>query len=93
MSNQVIYIIMGVSVTLIVIMGFAYYIMAKKMQKSEYKKIQKLQKGTKSNLFSAEVIYQKLYLTYSRMPFLKRYVLKLRRRLVKIKKKTRNIKY
>ena len=81
MSNQVIYIIMGVSVTLIVIMGFAYYIMAKKMQKSEYKKIQKLQKGTKSNLFSAEVIYQKLYLTYSRMPFLKRYVLKLRRRL------------
>ena len=81
MSNQVIYIIMGVSVTLIVIMGFAYYIMSKKMQKSEYKKIQKLQKGTKSNLFSAEVIYQKLYLTYSRMPFLKRYVLKLRRRL------------
>ena len=81
MSNQVIYIIMGVSVTLIVIMGFAYYIMSKKMQKSEYKKIQKLQKGTKSNLFSAEVIYQKLYLTYSRIPFIKRYLLKLRRRL------------
>ena len=81
MSNQVIYIIMGVSVALIAAIGIAYYIMSKKMQKSEYKKIQKLQKGTKSNLFSAEVIYQKLYLTYSRIPFLKRYLLKLRRRL------------
>ena len=81
MSNQVIYIIMGMTVALMAIIGIAYYMIAKKMQKSEYKKIQKLQKGTKSNLFSAEVIYQKLYLTYSRMPFLKRYVLKLRRRL------------
>ena len=72
MSNQVIYIIMGVSVALIAAIGIAYYIMSKKMQKSEYKKIQKLQKGTKSNLFSAEVIYQKLYLTYSRIPFIKR---------------------
>ena len=81
MSNQVIYIIMGVSVALIAAIGIAYYIMSKKMQKSEYKKIQKLQKGTKSNLFSAEVIYQKLYLTYSRIPFIKRYLLKLRRRL------------
>ena len=81
MSNQVIYIKMGVSVALIAAIGIAYYIMSKKMQKSEYKKIQKLQKGTKSNLFSAEVIYQKLYLTYSRIPFIKRYLLKLRRRL------------
>ncbi len=81
MSNQVIYMIMGISIALMVVMGIAYYIISKKMQKSEYKKIQRLQKGTKSNLFSAEVIYQKLYLTYSRIPFLKRYLLKLRRRL------------
>lgn len=51
------------------------------MQKSEYKQIQKLQKGTKTSTFSAEVIYQKLYLIYSRTPFIKRYILKLRRRL------------
>ena len=81
MSNQVIYIIMGVSIALMAVMGIAYYIISKKMQKSEYKKIQRLQKGTKSNLFSAEVIYQKLYLTYARIPFVKRYLLKLRRRL------------
>ena len=81
MSNQTIYIVMGISVALIVVIGIVYYIMSKKMQKSEYKQIQKLQKGTKTSTFSAEVIYQKLYLIYSRTPFIKRYILKLRRKL------------
>ena len=58
-----------------------YVILSKKMQKSEYKQIQKLQQGTKENRFSTEILLQKLYLTYVRIPFLKRYVLKLRRRL------------
>jgi len=80
-SNQVIFIIMGVSVALMVIIGIAYYIMNKKMQGSEYKKIQKLQRGTKASAFSSEIMYQKLYIFFSRVPFIKRYVLKLRRRL------------
>ena len=81
MSNQVIFIIMGVSVALMVVIGIAYYIMNKKMQKSEYKKIQNLQRGTKASAFSSEIMYQKLYIIFSRVPFVKRYVLKLRRRL------------
>ena len=81
MSEQMLYIIIGASVAMFVIVGIAYYILTKKMQKSDYKKIQKLQKGTKSNEFSAEVIYQKLYLFYIKIPFVKRYLLKLRRRL------------
>lgn len=81
MSNQVIYIIMGTSVATMVIIGIIYYILSKKMQKSEYKKIRQLQQGTKSQLFSSEVTYQKLYLVYRKIPFLKRYILKLRRRL------------
>ena len=81
MSNQIILIIMGITVAAIVVIGIAYYIISKKMQKSEYKKIQKLQQGTKSGKFSPEVMYQKLYLTYRKIPFLKRYVLKLRRKL------------
>lgn len=81
MSNQVIFIIMGVSVALMVVIGIAYYIMNKKMQGSEYKKIQKLQRGTKASAFSSEIMYQKLYIFFSRVPFIKRYVLKLRRRL------------
>jgi len=59
----------------------AYFILNKKMQKSEYQQIKKLRQGTKSNSFSFEVLYQKLYITYSKTPFLKAYVLKLRRRL------------
>ena len=81
MSNQVIFIIMGVSVALMVVIGIAYYIMNKKMQKSAYKKIQNLQRGTKASAFSSEIMYQKLYIFFSRVPFIKRYVLKLRRRL------------
>ena len=81
MSNQVIFIIMGGSVTLMVIIGIAYYILNKKMQGSENKKIPNLQKGTKANAFSSEIRYQKLYIFFSRVPFIKRYVLKLRRRL------------
>jgi hypothetical protein len=80
-SNQILYIIMGVSVVAMAIIGIIYYILSKKMQKSEYKRIQKLQQGTKAEGLSSEVIYQKLYLTYRKIPFLKRYVLKLRRRL------------
>ncbi len=51
------------------------------MQKSDYKQIQNLQKGTRANKFTAEILYQKLYVTYIKIPFIKRYILKLRRRL------------
>ena len=52
MSNETIYIIMGVTVGLFVLIVLAYYILSKKMQKSEYKAIQRLQKGTKQKKFS-----------------------------------------
>lgn len=81
MPNQVIYIIMGIAVAGIVIMGIIYYILQKRMQKSEYKQLQKLQQGTRTSKFSSEVMYQKLYVFYVRTPFIKRYILKLRRRL------------
>ena len=81
MSNQIIYIMMGGSAGLFVLIILAYYLLSKKMQKSEYKKIQKLQQGTKINSFSTEILFQKLYLFYRKIPFLKRYILKLRRKL------------
>ena len=81
MNNQVITYLMIGSVVAILFIIIIYVILSKKMQKSEYKQIQKLQKGTKENKYSTEVLLQKLYLTYIKIPFLKRYVLKLRRRL------------
>ena len=66
---------------LFVVIIVAYLIINKKMQKSEYRQIKKLRQGTSSNNFSSEVLYQKLYITYSKIPFLKAYMLKLRRRI------------
>ncbi len=81
MSNQIIFYIMGGAAGLLVIMIIAYFILAKKMQKSEYRQIRRLQQGTKEKSFSSEVLFQKLYIMYVRVPFFKRYILKLRRRL------------
>ena len=81
MSNQFILYIAGGAVGLLVIIFIAYYILQKKMNQSEYKQMQKLREGTSTNGFSLEILYQKLYITYSRVPGLKRYILKLRRRL------------
>ena len=51
------------------------------MQSSQYKQLQQLRQGTQKSAFSADIIYQKLYLTYRKIPLVKRYLLKLRRRL------------
>lgn len=81
MSNQMILYIMGGSAVTLVIIVLIYFILSKKMQGSEYRKIQKLQQGTKQKSFSTEVLFQKLYLTYIKIPFIKKYALKIRRRL------------
>ena len=81
MDNTFIYYIMGGAAGAFVIIALIYYVLSKKMQTSEYKKIQRLQEGTKEKSFSTEVLFQKLYLTYIKIPFIKRYVLKIRRRL------------
>ena len=81
MSNNtllyLIYIIGGIFVFIVI----AYLVLSKQMGESEYQKIKKLRQGTETNKFSLEILYQKLYITYSRIPFIKSYILKLRRRL------------
>ena len=79
-NNMLIYMIYAVG-GIFAFIVIAYLILAKKMNKSEYRQIQKLRQGTESGKFSTEVMYQKLYITYSKIPFLKAYILKLRRRL------------
>ena len=51
------------------------------MQSSDVARIEKLRKGTQEKTFSADVLYQKLYIRYLKLPFLRRYLLKIRRRL------------
>ena len=79
-SNMLLYVIYGVGGIFVFIL-IAFLILNKRMGKSDYQKIKKLRKGTETNGFSTEIMYQKLYITYSKIPFIKSYILKLRRRL------------
>ena len=79
-NNMLLYVIYAVG-GIFVFIVIAFLILNKRMDKSDYRKIKKLRQGTESNKFSTEIMYQKLYITYSKIPFLKGYILKLRRRL------------
>ena len=81
MSTQMLkYIMIGTAV-LFAIVIVIYFVLMKIMGKSEYAKMKKLQEGTKADSFSADIMYQRIYITLTKTPFLKRYLSKLRRRL------------
>ena len=79
-TNILKYVLIGTGILFAIIIVI-YIVLTKKMGKSEYKQLRKLRQGTETSAFSLEIIYQKLYITFSRTPFLKGYILKLRRRL------------
>ena len=81
MSNETIFVLMGIVIAIFAIVVFAYMILRKKMQSSDVARIENLRKGTQEKTFSADVLYQKLYIRYLKLPFLRRYLLKIRRRL------------
>ena len=65
---------------LAIIIFIAYFILNKKMGGADMKQVKQLTQGTKTG-FSMEVAYQKLYVIYMKIPIIKRYLLKIRRRL------------
>ena len=72
------YLLFGVA-GLFAVLVIIYIILQKNNKEKKY--MQQLQQGTKKSKYSKEIIYQKLYLFYLKTPFIKRYILKLRRRL------------
>ncbi len=81
MSNQVImYGLIGIA-ALFAIVIIVYIILMKRMNRLDVKQAMALKAGTDTNNFSMDVIYQKLYMIYIKIPGLKRYLVKLRRRL------------
>ena len=81
MSNQALYYIIGIAGGAFVFIIIAYFALQKKLDKSDLKRIKELRAGTKQNNFSADIFYQKLYIFLKKIPFVKRYLLKIRRRL------------
>ena len=71
-------VIVGIAFAAVIIM---YMIIRKKRQNSDVVRIENLRKGTEQRSFSWDVLYQKLYIKYMHLPFIKTYLLKIRRRL------------
>lgn len=63
------------------ILVIAFLIINKFTNKKNTKFVASLVDGTKIKTFSREILYQKIYLVFVRIPFLRRYILKIRRRL------------
>ncbi len=79
-NSLIMYILMGAGVVFL-LMIIIYFVFRKKMNTSEAKRIQRLREGTEAKAFSSEILFQKLYIIYLKVPFLKKYLLKVRRRL------------
>lgn len=77
-AEMIKYLMYGV-VGLLAVIILVYLFLQKNNKEKKY--INSLQQGTKKSKFSSEILYQKLYLFYLKTPFIKRYILKLRRRL------------
>ena len=79
-SNFLLYLIVGVGAAFALIV-IVYMSLRKKMLGKNTRYIAQLTEGTKQSNFSMEIFYQKFYIQIVRIPFLRRYALKLRRRL------------
>ena len=83
MDNQVLlFLVGGVGVIFLGIV-IAYFVIVQRMKGKETKYVASLVEGTQagSDLFNMEIFYQKFYVYCMKIPFIRRYSLKLRRRL------------
>ena len=81
MSNDILLYIVGGVGGVFGIIVLLYFIMSSKSQNKNTKYVKQLVEGTKKSSFSMDIFYQKFYIKCVNLPFLRRYTLKLRRRL------------
>lgn len=81
MSEQILYYIIGIAGGAFFIILLAYFMLQKKLNKGDMKRIKELRAGTRKNNFSLDVIYQKAYVFLKSIPITRRYLLKIRRKL------------
>ncbi len=81
MSQNILkYFILGV-LGLFLLLVLVYFAITKRMGRKETKYVAQLVEGTKHSFFNMDVFYQKFYIKCVAIPGLRRYTLKLRRRL------------
>ncbi len=81
MTNEIIKYMLFAVMGLFGVVVIAYIILMKRMNKEDAKKERELKAGVETTKFSMEVVYQKLYTIYIKIPGVKRYLVKLRRRM------------
>lgn len=81
MSQNFLLYVIGIVGVLFALLVVVYLIINKRMSKKETRYVAQLVQGTKKSVFNMDVFYQKFYIKCTRIPFLRRYALKLRRRL------------
>ncbi|MGN1329907.1 MAG: hypothetical protein ACI4VN_01025 [Clostridia bacterium] len=81
MSNEMLGKFIMIALGIFGVLVVAYLIINKFTNKKNTKFVASLVDGTKTKAFSKEIFYQKVYILIIKIPFLRRYVLKLRRRL------------
>ncbi|MBQ6992476.1 MAG: hypothetical protein IJN50_06195 [Clostridia bacterium] len=81
MSEQIIYYLLAGVAGILAIIVIAYFIIQKKMNKGDSKRIQAMREKNKGSSNASDVRYQKLYVIYKSIPLVNRYLKKLRRRL------------
>ncbi len=81
MSNEQLGFFIKIALGVFAVLLVAYLIINKFTNKKNTKFVASLVDGTKTKKYSKEILYQKIYIVITRIPFLRRYVLKLRRRL------------
>ena len=79
-QNVLLYFIGGVG-GVFVLLVLIYVAISKKMQTKETRYVRQLVEGTRNTALSMDVFFQKFYITCTKNPILRRYALKLRRRL------------
>ena len=81
MSNAQILLFIKIFGGLFVGVVVAYFVVSKFVNKKNTKFVASMVEGTKTSSFSMEIYYQKMYIVFVQIPLLRRYVLKMRRRL------------
>ena len=81
MPNEMIIYILLTILGLFAVVVIAYIVLMKRMNREDIKKERELKAGVETTSISMDIIYQKLYMFYIKIPGLKRYLVKLRRRL------------
>ena len=71
----------GIIAGLFALLVIAYLIVSKKANSKNTKYVRQLVEGTTKSSFSLDIFYQKFYIKCVNLPVLRRYTLKLRRRL------------